>query len=121
MTIRRSRDGTLYAGTRFKLTAEINVTLSSEEMNLTISWKKEMNSIDDNNDRIHVSSISGSDGRYTASLTYSPILTSDRGNITATVTVSVSNMGSIISEVTAVKNLMLAVTGMCTYFGYTCS
>ena len=63
------------------------------------------------NDRISVSTVTASKSGYTASLTYSPITTSDRGLITATVTVSPSDHSMYIQSVTATATDTLTVQG----------
>ena len=59
-------------------------------ISLTITWSRG-DDIITSDDRISLSSVSVSGSGYTASLTYSPIATSDSGLITATVTVSPSD------------------------------
>ena len=90
VTIRRSRDGPLYAGTIFELIVDVLFSYSNMDIVVDISWKQ--NSITQesigSSTRTTVSAVSGSGDSYTASLTYSPITISDSGLITATITVS---------------------------------
>ena len=83
----------IYAGNNFALNAEImfnNPTVVDVEISLAIVWSKDGNMVKSNN-HIDISSVAISGSGYTASLTYSPIATSDSGLITATVTVSPSD------------------------------
>ena len=56
-------------------------------ISLDISWSRGSDVIA-NDTRTSISPVSGSGDSYTASLTYTPIATSDGGQFTATVTVS---------------------------------
>ena len=60
---------------------------------------------------ITISNVSDSGSGYTASLTYSPITTSDSGLITATVTVSPSDDSMYIQSVTATETDTLCIQG----------
>ena len=87
------------------ISAVVNVSLS-----LTISWSRDGNIII-SNDHITISNVRDSESGYTASLTYSPIVTSDSGLITATVTVSPSDDSMYIQSVTATANDTLCIQG----------
>ena len=89
----------------FNGSAVVNVSLS-----LTISWSRDGDNIT-SNDHITISNVSDNGRGYTASLTYSPIATSDSGLITATVTVSPSDDSMYIQSVTATANDTLCVQG----------
>ena len=82
-----------------------NVSLSSSSLVLGIRWNRGSDVIV-NGTRTIVSPISGSGMTYTASLTYSPINTTDRGEVSATFTVSRSD-----ESVTASDTEMLTVKG----------
>ena len=89
MTISRSCDGPVYAGTTFELRVDISFSNLTMDIAVDISWNSiNGNAVINNNTRTTVSTVSGSGDNYTASLTYSPITISDSGQITATVTVS---------------------------------
>ena len=109
--IKRNYSGLIYAGNNFTLNAEIlfsavvNVSLS-----LTISWSRDGDIIT-SNDHITISNVRDSENGYTASLTYSPIATSDSGLITATVTVSPSDDSMYIQSVTATATDTLCIQG----------
>ena len=87
MTISKSRSGTVYAGTEFVLTADISLSGVNRYISLDITWSRG-NDVIASDTRTRVSSVHGGGDRYTASLTYSPITTSDSGRITATVSPS---------------------------------
>ena len=98
--IRRSYSGSISVGYNFTLNAVIlfsNTTVLDIKMLLVISWSRD--------DDLMTSS------DRTASLTYSPIATSDSGLITATVTVSPSVDSMYIQSVTATANDALSVHG----------
>ena len=111
--MKRSHSGLIYAGNNFTLNTEIlynisvvvNVSISS-----TISWSRDGDNIT-SNDHITISNVSTSERGYTASLTYSPIATSDSGLITATVTVSPSDDSMYTQSVTATANDTLCIQG----------
>ena len=92
VTVSRSHRGPVYAGTTFKLRVNISFTDMRADVSLDTSWKQQStigNTVMITSDtRTTVSAVSGSGDSYTAFLTYSPIIISDSGNITATVTVS---------------------------------
>ena len=88
VTIQTSRGGTVYAGTEFGLTTDISFSdLSGVDVAITvgISWSGGGGVITSDT-RTAVTPVSGGGGSYTASLTYSPITTSDGGQFTANVT-----------------------------------
>ena len=96
MEITRSHSDTLYAGTKFTLS--VNISFISLRMTITpnVTWSRGKDVIT-NDTRTTVSPVSGSGDSYTASLTYSPITTSDSGNITANVSVYVGSYDSMCS------------------------
>ena len=87
VTISKSRSGPVYAGTEFVLTADISLSGVNRYISLNITWSRG-NDVIASDTRTTVSSVRGGGGRYTASLTYSPITTSDSGQITANVNLS---------------------------------
>ena len=87
------------------ISAVVNVSLS-----LTTSWSRDSDNIT-SNDHIAISNVTDSKSGYTASLTYSPITTSDSGLITATVTVSPSDDSMYIQSVIATATDTLCVQG----------
>ena len=80
-------------------------------ISLDISWSRGSDDIA-NDTRTAISPVSGSGDSYTASLTYTPIATSDSGQFTATVTVRPSDGSMFVQTVTATDTEMLAVEGM---------
>ena len=111
--IRRSYNGLVSVGYNFTLNAEIlfsNPTVVDIEMLLAISWSRG-DDLMTSSDRISISNVTDGQNGYTASLTYSPIATSDSGLITATVTVSPSDDSMYIQSVTATANDTLSVEG----------
>ena len=93
MSISRSRSGSVYAGTEFWLRADISFSDSSAvdvNISLDISWSRGSDLIASDT-RTAITPVSGSGDSYSASLTYTPIATSDGGQFTATVTVSPSD------------------------------
>ena len=120
--IRRSHSVLISAGDNFTLNAEISFNNSAVEdvsISLTISWSRDGDIIT-SNDHILVSNVSDIKRGYIASLTYSPIATSDSGLITATVTVSPSNDSMYIQSVTATATNTLTVQGkyLCYHLKY---
>ena len=114
IVIRRNDSDLIYAGSDFTLNAEISIndpTVVDMEISLTISWSTDDNIITSNN-RISISPVTLSKSGYTASLTYSPIATSDNGLITATVTVSPSDDSVYIQSVTATATHTINVEGI---------
>ena len=80
-------------------------------ISLDISWSRGNNVIASGT-RTAISPVSGSGDSYTASLTYTPIATSDGGQFTATVTVSPSDGSMFVQTATTTDTEMLAVEGM---------
>ena len=110
MTIRKSRKGAVFAGTEIVLTIDISFSNNSfvdVDIVFGIEWSKEGNVIV-NDDRIKISSVNDL-GR--ASLTYSPIATSDSGLITANVTASPSDDSMYMQSVTATTVLNVTISG----------
>ena len=100
-------------GYNFTLNAEIlfsNPTVLDIKMLLVISWSRDDDFMT-SSDRISISNVTDGESSYTASLTYSPIATSDSGLITATVTVSPSDDSMYIQSVTATATDTLTVQG----------
>ena len=121
MVISRSRSGSVYAGTGLVLSAGISFSdLSAVDMNISldISWNRESDVIANDSDvmasdtRTTIFAVSGSGESYTASLNYTPVATSDSGQVTATVTVSPSDDSMYIQNVTATDTEILTVEGM---------
>ena len=103
VAITRSCSGTVYAGTRFTLTSAISfsdVSGVDVEISLDIRWTRD-SAVIPSNSRTTVSDVSGSGTSYTASLSFSPIATSDSGQFTATVTVRPTITSQYIQSVTA--------------------
>ena len=110
MIIRKSCKCAVFAGTEIVLTIDIsfsNKSFVDVDIVFVIEWSREGNVIV-NDDRIKISSVNNL-GR--ASLTYSPIATSDSALITATVTVSPSDDSMYIQSVTATATVTLTVQG----------
>ena len=106
--------GSINAGNIFTLNAEImfsDPTVVDVSISLTISWSRD-DVLITSNDRISVSSVSTSESGYTASLTYSPITTSDSGLITSNVTVSPFDNFMYVQSVTAIATYNLSVQGI---------
>ena len=109
--IRRSHSGLVSAGKNFTLNAEISFSVSAVvdvSISLAISWSRDGDTIT-SNDHITISNVTSTENGYTASLTYSPIATSDSGLITATITISPSD--DSIQSVSATANDTLCVQG----------
>ena len=113
MIITRTHSGTVYAGTELTLTSDISFSDLSRvdvEISLNISWITDSVVIV-NNSRTRVSGVSGSGTSYTASLSFSPIATSDSGQLTATVTVRPATTSQYIQSVTVIEADMFTVEG----------
>ena len=108
MTITKSRSGPVYAGTEFVLTADISLSGVNGDISLDITWRRG-NDVIDSDTRITVSSVRRSGDSYTASLTYSPITTSDSGQITANV--SPSDESTHMNVETVTNTVMVTVEG----------
>ena len=80
-------------------------------ISLDISWSNGSDLLV-NDTRTAISPVSSSGDSYTASLIYTPIATSDSGQFTATVTVSLSDDSMYIHTVTATDTEMLTVDGI---------
>ena len=80
-------------------------------ISLDISWSRGSDVIASDS-LTAISPVSDSGDSYTASLTYTPIATSDGGQFTATVTVSPSDGSMFVQTVTATNTEMLTVEGM---------
>ena len=103
----------MYAGTVFALSVDISFSDLSGvdvDISLDISWSRGSDVIG-NDSRTTVSAVSGSGDSYTASLTYSPITTSDSGLITATVTVRATDGSMYIQSVMVNGTEMINVEG----------
>ena len=113
MTITRSHSGTVYAGTELILSADISYSELQQravdvDISLDVRWTRD-------NDVINVTTISAagdSNDNYTASLSYSPIATSDSGQISVTVTVRPSQDSLYVQSVTTTNSTQLDVEGM---------
>ena len=118
VVINRIYSSLINAGNNFTLNAEITFsdpTVVDVGILLALNWSRDDVLITSNN-RISVSSVSTSESGYTASLTYTPIATSDSGLITATVSVSPSDDSiSYIQSVTATAVHNFSVHGMTTF------
>ena len=118
MTISRSRDGPVYAGTTFELRVDISFTDLTVDIAIDISWKQSNNNITaiGNDNRTTVSSFSGSGDSYSSTLAYSPIAISDSGNITAIVTINLSSSNeSSCAEIKVSDTEQLIVEGIITF------
>ena len=110
MTISTSRKGAVFAGTEFVLTVDISFSDNNfvdVDIAFVIEWSREGNVIV-NDDHIKISSVNNL-GR--ASLSYSPIATSDSGLITANVTASPSDDSMYIQSVTVTTFLNVIISG----------
>ena len=117
MAITRSHSGSVYAGTEFALSADISfIDLSGVDVDISldISWNRGSDVIG-NNTLTTVSAVSGSGDSYTASLSHSPITTSDSGFIAVTVTARTTE-SVYIRSVTANDTEMLDIEGTIMYF-----
>ena len=117
VTISRSRDGPVYAGTTFELRVNISFTDLTMDIALAISWKRSNNITGNaaigNDNRTTVSSISGGGDSYSSTLIYSPIAISDSGNITAIVTINLSSSNeSLCAQIKASDTEQLTVEGI---------
>ena len=119
VTISRSHNRFVYAGTKFVLSStnskRLSISLrgnnvSSSSLVLDIRWSRGSNVVV-NGTRTTVSPVSGSGVTYTASLNYSPLATTDSGQVSATVTVSRFDESMRIQSVTASDIEMLTVKG----------
>ena len=114
VSISRSPSGSVYAGTVFALRADISFSdLSAVDVNISldIRWSRDSDVIASDT-RTAISPVSGSGDSYSASLTYTPIATSDGGQFTATFTVSPPDGSMFVQTVTATDTEMIIVEGM---------
>ena len=114
VSISRSRSGSIYAGTEFGLRANISfsdLSVVNVNISLDICWSTGSDVIANDN-CTDISPVNGSGERYTASLTFTPIATSDGGQFTATVIVSLSDGSMYVHSLTANATEMLVVNGM---------
>ena len=108
VVIRRSHNDTVYIGTQLSLTSHISTTGGvNEVVSVDITWTRGSDVIVNNSPTL-VSVVSGSGSRYTSSLSFSPVTSSDGGPITATATV----VTSFAHTVTASDTHILMVTGI---------
>ena len=114
VSISRSRSGNINSGTEFGLIADISfIDLSAVDVaiSLEISWSRDSDVIASDT-RTAISPVSGSGNSYSASLTYTPIATSDGGQFTATFTVSPSDGSMFVQTLTTTDTEMIIVEGM---------
>ena len=118
VTISKSYSGTVYEGTELVLTVDISFhDFKRVDVNILISIKWHNNNGVNfiqlvNDTRITVSTVSGSEGNFKASLTYSPITISDSGRHWATVSVKPSDRSiHIRSFLPTIENVLLDVDG----------
>ena len=109
VTISRSRDGPVYAGTTFQLRVDISFNDLTVDIAIGISWNRQNdesgNAVIKNSTRTTVSAVIGSGDSYTASLTYTPITISDSGNITTTVSVSLPDESTCVQTEVIISNM----------------
>ena len=116
VVITRSHNDTVYVGTELTLTASITFNdLTGVDVPLTVDiiWTRDNNDITSGT-HITVSDVSGSsDTSYTATLIYSPITNDDSGIITATVTVTPTEISQYIQTATVMtQDIMIDVQGI---------
>ena len=109
MTITRSHSGSVYAGTELILSADISYSELQQravdvDISLDVRWTR------DNDVITSDSAVTAVGNNYTASLSYSPIATSDSGQIS--VTVRPSHDSLYMQSVTASESTQLDVEGM---------
>ena len=117
VTITRSHSDSVLVGTELVLTANISFSDQSRvnvDKSLDILWKRG-NDVIVSDSHITISPVSGSGDSYTASLTYSPITISDRGLITAIVTVRPTIENEYIRTVNVTALESLSITGIHIY------
>ena len=115
VVITRSHNDTVYVGTELILTASITFNdLTGVDVPLTVDiiWTRDDNDIISDT-HITVSDVSdSSNASYIATLIYSPITTDDSGMITATVTVTPSEISQYILTATVMaQDIMVDVQG----------
>ena len=111
VAITRSHSGSVYAGTELILSADISYSELQQrtvdvDISLDVRWTRDSDVITSD------SMVSTVGDDYTASLTYSPIATSDSGQISVTVTVRPSHDSLYVQSVTANDSTRLDVEGM---------
>ena len=118
MTINKSYSGTVYAGTELVLTVDISFKRVDVNLSFTIKWNNiyyENAAIIQvavvNDTRTAISAVSGSEGNFKATLTYSPIAISDSGRHWATVSIRPSDKSIHIRPSSTSKNVILNVQG----------
>ena len=121
VTLTKSHSGTVYAGTELMLTLEISFNdFKRVDVNISISiewdrWPLNINGINyiqlNNDTRTTVSAVSGSDGSFKSSLTYSPITISDSGRYWTIVSVKPSDKSIYIKSLLDSARVDLIVKG----------
>ena len=96
MTITKSYSGTVYAGTELVLTVDIYFERVDVNLSISIKWDNVYINVPNikqlvNDTHTTVSAVSGSEGNFKASLTYSPITISDSGRHWAFVSIEPSD------------------------------
>ena len=113
VTINKSYSGTVYAGTELVLTVDICFQRVDVNISISIKWQNVYINIKQlvNDTRTTVSGVSGSEGNFKASLTYSPITISDSGRYWATVSIKPSDKFIHIKSLSTATNVVLNVHG----------
>ena len=118
VTISKSYSGTVYAGTELVLTLDISFNdFKRVDVNISIRimWNRwNGNNIYNrlvNDTHTTVSGVSGSEGNFKASLTYSPITISDSGRHWAIVSIKPSDRSIHIKYLSTATNVVLNVNG----------
>ena len=119
MTLTKSHNGTVYAGTELVLTLDISFNgFKSLRVDVNISiiikWHRGINSnsfTQLDNDTRTVSALTDSEGSFRASLTYSPIAISDSGRHWPTVSVKPSDKSIHIKSSMSSARVDLIVEG----------
>ena len=116
VTLTKSHSGTVYAGTELVLTLDISFKRVDVNVSIIIKWNRwninGINYIQLNNDtHITVSAVSGSEGNFKATLTYTPIAISDSGRHWANVSVKPSDMSIYIKSLLDSARVDLIVKG----------
>ena len=118
VTLTKSHSGTVYAGKELVLTVDISFNdFKRVDVNISISIKWEKNSGTKyiqlvNDTRTTVSAVSSSEGRFKATLTYSPVAISDSGRHWIVVSIQPSDRSIHIKTfLPTAKNVVLIVNG----------
>ena len=117
VTITKGHSGTVYAGTELVLTVDCSFNYFKRvdvNISFSITWNRWTgnNFIQlVNNTRTTVSAVSGSDGSFKTSLTYSPIAISDSGRHWPTVSVKPSDRSIYIRSLLDSASVDLIVKG----------